>query len=481
LGSFLLCVRDAITPPGDASTIPPDSRYWDAYRGFRLLTLDETEVVNYDREQTALDPPRRLLLHRVELASGHYQLEWRFADNEPLRLPVTIVPGSTTQRYVLVKPSGTDNERHLPDLAQSAVTFNPHANDFDPDSVEARLGERLRYRLTRGSRLPSNPEFERRLRDEVDDPMVGLLAAHLYLDEQTPPGDLIGALIEKAAARLGADFPDVLALQVKLSATLGDDSSQLPAARASACFPPLLRRSWDYLLETATARPELIPSDSFAAQASRSFVNVGIWTAWRPFARATRSDTSDEPAFLEEPPATRRAWVRGFGNIPAGLSRVVDRVLIWRGGAAGPTPAGPDASAGDISGGAFGTDHIAGTGPSATPRIQARDLIRRLVQTPKWDEVTAALRRQDASVLGKSALPDFERQLLLNLQFVRQHLDDGITLDAAFVDKLARSMAVPADILVDGLATLAAELQRVQRPEDPLLQAPSHHSDIEPM
>ena len=94
------------------------------------------------------------------------------------------------------------------------------------------------------------------LEGKFENPMFGLYAGYLLLDEVPPRVDLANTVVNNTRALLGATFPDVVALGWAVSKAKGvspspDQILGLKAVLAALQSPPVLVRSWDVLLEAS--------------------------------------------------------------------------------------------------------------------------------------------------------------------------------------------------------------------------------------
>ena len=111
------------------------------------------------------------------------------------------------------------------------------------------------------------------LEGKFENPMFGLYAGYLLLDEVPPRVDLANTVVNNSRALLGATFPDVVALGWGVAKAKGvspspDQILWLKAALAALQSPPVLVRSSDVLLEPsnllAVSESSAIPVFSFA-------------------------------------------------------------------------------------------------------------------------------------------------------------------------------------------------------------------------
>jgi len=462
-GGFLLCVRD---PSQSAVAAETKTVYEQAYQGFRLLDENGDTVLDYDAIPSALRLADRLLLHKADLPPASYQLEWKAVEGPAIRLPLIIRPDMTTQLYVLLARSGHGSTRWTPDMENAAMAYGWNARGFAADSPEMRLAERTRYCLTRGASLMTTPDMDEMLRAKFENPMLGLLAAHLLLLEKDPMFELIETIIRNTGDLLGDDFPDVVALRMRLASMVPASPGSRHLDIVPITVPPLLRRSWDYLVEATNRTPDLIPKDSFAYRVSRTVVSNGIWMAWRPERTFTvapaptdASKTTEKPGKV--PARSRLSW--GLG-VAASLGAWARRAFGYL-GSSKPTP-GDDRDRlkqvlEKVLDGSETRELAAAGEKQCDPVERARDLVEYLVRNVAWDQVIRQLRRRESGSQLSASLSDLEKSLLPVLQSAKQHLEDGGELDRRFVEGMAKSLAVPIDVLLDGLADLARQLARI--------------------
>jgi len=445
-----------------------------AYRGFRLLGESGDLLLDYDQIPSALRPAERLLLHKKALSPGKYQIEWQAAERPAMRIPLVVRPGMTTQLYVLLIPSGTETALWTADLENAAMAFGPNGRPFAPDSGEMRLAERARYCLTRGATLITNPAMEALLSENLDNPMLGVLAAHLLLLEAEPRLDLIEAIIRNTAKKLGDDLPDLVALKLRLAALAPAKPASRHLDLVPIAFPPLLRSSWNYLIEESSRTPELIPSDSFAYRISRALVSNGIWMAWR---RERAADLSPPSPPADVPVTEVLGGVLAPSRPPRGYRHAIS-LDAWMGKAfryllRNRTPSGDQTA--EVQAhrdrlkrtlgktlGESGSRELAAAGDEQRDPVErARDLLDYLVRTVDWEQAIRQLRHRETGSRLSAGLSDLEKALLPALDSAKRYLDSGGELDRRFVEGMARSLAVPPPVLLEGLADLARHLVRI--------------------
>lgn len=471
-GGFLLCVRDTV-PRHLEETGSYLQHSGKAYTGFRLLGLEDDTIVAFDALPTAFQPEERLLLHLAQLPPGQYQLEWQPEHGVPMRIPMPVLAGMTTQLYVLIQRGGADLDLPFPDLPNAAVVICRSPGGFSPDSMEMRLAERLRYCLSHGTTMRLEPLLGTLLEKGLENPVTAVLAAHLLLQEKNLPHTLLTGVLDAAEVMLGPEFPDLVALRLRLLRHSPDDQGHQPEPAAEVHFPPLLRRSWDYLLEGAAVRADLLPAEGFASQASRSMVGNGIWLAYRPEQAAAKAAVATAPAVAASPLPVMKmpplilspGPAKNTGQaIATSIAFLADKALQYFQRRRRPDKSespemrriresllqllGPDGLT------AQRDDH-------PDPAERTREFLENLVRTVDWDKVVRQLRQRGTGSAIAASLSGIEKNLLSSLRFARQHLEDGGEFDRRFVEGLARSLGVTQPVLRESLTTLYRRLIQI--------------------
>jgi hypothetical protein len=113
------------------------------------------------------------------------------------------------------------------------------------------------------------------LPEKFDNPMLGILGAHLLLLRSNPDLGLLDEVVRNLRILLPG-HPDVEALALRLPA------AQLTAATAfEFASPPMLFKSWSLVVASSVARAEIVPTGSLAARAAELLWGSGAWLVWR--------------------------------------------------------------------------------------------------------------------------------------------------------------------------------------------------------
>ncbi|MFD1611158.1 hypothetical protein ACFSCW_05010 [Sphingomonas tabacisoli] len=194
---------------------------------------------------------------------GFYSIEVELPDGSRLRRAMHASPGWATQLYMLFHGVG---DQRVPNLADGSAVIakSPVVHD-----EETRLAEIALDALTQHRAILSD-QMRGLLSGKFSQPLLGLVGAHLLLRDGV--SDLVHKVVKNLVRMLGADHPDVVAIKTKVDKTV-------PGAVTE---PPMLRASWDFLVEASGTVPQLIPPTTPAGQMAESVVPAGAWLVWQP-------------------------------------------------------------------------------------------------------------------------------------------------------------------------------------------------------
>ena len=232
----------------------------------------------------------------IEVDPGAYFLRWCGTTGVAAEQAIVAVAGWQTQVFLLQTVEAKGG-REWHDL--SVQMSRGH---FDPGAKQSKRVEELREALA-NERKVASLTINKSLLSKFQDPMLGLLGAHLMLIAQEAVE--AGAEQDKPAARgkrdaanaeppeapvafnqalfdrvvknlmrlLGAGHPDVVALATKMKRAS-------PAKLPPVTSPPLLWRSWLLLLDASAEAPALIPTEVW--QRTINVLPTRPFLAWSP-------------------------------------------------------------------------------------------------------------------------------------------------------------------------------------------------------
>ncbi len=205
---------------------------------------------------------------RVSVNPGIYRLAVRVATGESFEMAVAAMPGYHVKVFLMQRDEEASGRGRRPDLARASVLISRTAG-FDQMSEESRIAEMAKLALVDRRRVYGD-EMDRFLRDKAKNPMLGIFGGHLLLLEREVDMDLLKTVVTNLRKLFPATHPDVEALA--LAAGMGTTHR--------FTMPPMLRASWQIVLDHSVKQPELVPLGSLAASLATLVTQQDPWLIW---------------------------------------------------------------------------------------------------------------------------------------------------------------------------------------------------------
>ncbi|GAC1345632.1 MAG: hypothetical protein NVSMB27_08060 [Ktedonobacteraceae bacterium] len=242
----------------------------------------------------------------VQLDPGAYRLRVQTpvvdasGNAEILEQVVVMSTGWQTQVFLLRRLFGSQDDCQTlrANLNEASMLMVPIGTGFQPERSDFRRAELARQGLIRGRRVLEASELGRMVWRDDKNPMLGIYGAHqLVLSGKLEPSDLnlLCTVTITLQGMIGA-HPDVLALDAFL-----DDIStnapvyQAPGYRTVYQAPPMLRSSWNILVNASIAHPEIVRAGSLASYVADSIWGDGTWLVWQGSSPDTSNQQPVEP------------------------------------------------------------------------------------------------------------------------------------------------------------------------------------------
>jgi hypothetical protein len=254
-----------------------------------LETLDGGVVCRFEERDGTTNPAESgLYLLDLEAAPGHYVLVQSQDGGGRRCLPLVVHQDWSPRVYLLCLQDrdANDPDAFVPvNLDNASIIYCPTSSGASPEQPDLVRVEAARKALARGRSLGGYLQGAEQgeTGSAVRNPMLALMDAYLVLkDMKEEEKEQATKAIDAAAATLGEDFPDVIALRYALAIypATGLETEiprqQMPLAQAALMGPPMLANSWRYLLassRTCERLSELMPID-FMPETS------GTWFTW---------------------------------------------------------------------------------------------------------------------------------------------------------------------------------------------------------
>jgi hypothetical protein len=207
---------------------------------------------------------------RADLTPGAYRVRLELPDGSGYERSLYATPGFQTQLFLLHREYLLNDHSVCcrADLDTGAVAMSANFA-FDPFAPGPRMTALATYALTQTRRILSDAVVQDLLDAKYDDPMLGIVGAHLVLRDQPQDLQTFQTVTDNLRRVVGLDHPDLMALWLARQ-DRGDVAT--PQLRT----PPMLRRSWAIATEKSVPNPDVIaPELDLDATASAP------WLIWR--------------------------------------------------------------------------------------------------------------------------------------------------------------------------------------------------------
>ena len=251
------------------------------FEGLVLSKLDGSDPHPLESIGT-LVVDRGYLIASATVTPGSYALSRMSSGTERLFLPLVVPSGWSLQVFVSMVPTDDDSSySRLADFDGAAMVFDRPDAGFFPDRSDLGVLEVTRQALARGHNVLDANAMAVLLSGKVENPMMGLLAAHLLLLARKPNLELIQKVVTNTGILIGANYPDLLVLSWKLGQLRGtSDALDAKALVESIKGPPMLQLSWRYFMEAYLSLVDKGMLDNVIYKMSSQLVSSSVWVSW---------------------------------------------------------------------------------------------------------------------------------------------------------------------------------------------------------
>ncbi|MCK1654673.1 hypothetical protein IVA88_24970 [Bradyrhizobium sp. 149] len=342
-GLFVFC-REWTTSNQGASPNPATGISLADENGNQLLDLGSLAVETPNDHSVAMC---------ATVAPGSYRLRLTQSGGTVTERALFASPGCQTQIFILLSPPTWSSGPSLPDIAGGAVIISPKF-EFDPQDRRTQLGEIARYALTQKRRVLSDQLRLEIVDEKFDDPMLGLLGAHLVLRDEPENVELFETVTNNLLRLLGPDHPDLRALCLRRK-------NPLPSVPRALDTPPMLRASWDITVSVSLEDPSSFPEAGGVMEIADKVIPTGSWLVWRrdPIVKSASGSSAGSSNALAQSleefiaararqEASRRADDQGvFGRLSSSLFDLISNSFDKLRGKPQPKPPMPTLSTED--------------------------------------------------------------------------------------------------------------------------------------
>ena len=297
----VLALRHAIGTETTPAFLPVHST-----AGFELLSRTSTTPIEFAGYPLTQTPSGHWAI-ALRVAEGWYELQIPGDEGSHIRL--SLYAGAEFSPTVFVELRASRTEGLRPDLDRLLVSYDRQKAEMFRDDDRMRAIELARRSLVVGRNSLTPALMKILYKQKFADPMLGLFAAYLLLND--PKGE---EHFEEVVRNTGEIFEYPQHPDLVIARALGrqkgwlKNESLLPGDREPLVAPPLLRASWDGMLELKDRSGEVVASDywrGIAATLSRS----NVWVLWRPSSTGTGRS---EAASLRRPSESANALFTGL-------------------------------------------------------------------------------------------------------------------------------------------------------------------------
>lgn len=244
-------------------------------KGLTLRDRHDTVLVDFEKLSVISDYKFDMWAAcNVELEPGNYCLCQEVENNDTMKQTITCCGGWQTQVFLLEKntaSSSADTETGISNASVFMVRLGQGFSAFRNSSLpDLRLTELIRKALISNRKIITDEMIGSMLDEKFDNPMLGIFAAHLLLLNKPDKTDLLRTVVMNMKRVLNTPHPDIEVLLLKLDS----------ATNYVFDMPPMLRRSWNLMLDASVINPSVVPEDSLVADVAGRLWCEDLWLIW---------------------------------------------------------------------------------------------------------------------------------------------------------------------------------------------------------
>jgi hypothetical protein len=289
---------------GQPAAIQEPNLFPNPFNGLSIVDVANSIVIDLSNlaYQPTSDP---VVSHVVDVVPGTYVLRQKLRNGAVFDRPVVASPNWQTNVVIRRDPRDIGVSSSLQLSCMGAVSLHMAYVGATPlDPLQAPSFERQieGWRLAlRDRRRISSVETRRLLESKFDNPILGIIGAHLALLSEPQPAlglpdrTWLTEVVDKMRSLVGPSHPDVEAL-----ALLCPDRAITVGAISA---PPMYLRSWEIMAEQAEDPETLFPTDAWWRSHRRAFDSLYlVWIA-TPTEASSKESSAGAVTTLEIVPA----------------------------------------------------------------------------------------------------------------------------------------------------------------------------------
>jgi len=262
---------------------PYDSRRNDPAQGISLHELGGKEVCDFASDAQRSREERWAGCHYA-VAPGAYRLRFFTRMSDFTEQIIYVVKGWQTQVFLVVSANDSSEGGRRANLESASVLMARPTQGFDPARQDLRWTESALQALSGAANIPGAARTEM-LWNKFQNPMLGIYAGLLHLRRDGIDRQVLRTVFSNLMGLVGP-LPDVLAIGWGLALRDRETRNDVLFMQAlerpgDLSMPPLLRASWDLIVEASVSNQQIVPAGSFAERSSRRLTRAGPWYTWR--------------------------------------------------------------------------------------------------------------------------------------------------------------------------------------------------------
>ncbi len=290
-----------------------EGRHNDPAQGLSFHDLEGTLVADFAAVGER-HPVDRWAGAHLELNAGAYRLRMSTGSRQFSEQIIYLCTGWQTEVFLLAGGVGDSERDRRVNLASASVLMAKPHEGFNPERQDLRWTESALRALRQAGNIPGSVRSEM-LSEKFQNPMLGIYGGLLHLRRKKIDSHLLRQVFHNLMELVGP-LPDVLAIGWGLALrdqNIKNDALFMQALNrpGDLATPPMLRASWDLLVEASVLQPELMPAGSFTERASTRLTAAGPWFSWR----------GEPPPLRDEP--ERASTLASEDSLPGILSKLL--------------------------------------------------------------------------------------------------------------------------------------------------------------
>ena len=234
-------------------------------RNLRIERRDGGVAADLDATDTEGNDGEGWLAFSAPAEPGYYRLKY---DGEtPRVIPVHVFEGWETQLFAAANPQ--------PRMDTLTVFMARRGEGFHPGRETEHATDLALQGLQNGDDWMPREAMQELLGGKFDNPMLGLLGAHILLMRRDPKKSLVRTVLRNLGRLIG-DAPDVRALEL-----LAHQRLELDWNRTTFEEPPMIRAGLDAVVRETVLFPYVLADYAEMDEVVTELMVDSPWTTWR--------------------------------------------------------------------------------------------------------------------------------------------------------------------------------------------------------